>query len=65
LVKKSQNISLGQNFLAAVFSLYRYVVKTATTDIDMLLQVYLQFCNNNGLIAISDVITLLCPPLDD
>jgi len=39
LDKKSQNLSLGQNFLAAVFFLRRYFIETATTDIDELLQV--------------------------
>jgi len=35
-----QNLSLGQNFLAAeFFSLHRYFIETATTDIDVLLQV--------------------------
>jgi len=34
--KKSQNLSLGQNFLAAEFFLF---IDTTTTDIDMLLQV--------------------------
>jgi len=39
-VKKSQNLSLGQNFLAAeFFSLHRYFIETTTTYIDMLLQV--------------------------
>jgi len=36
--KKSQNLSLGQNFLAAqFFSVYRYFMETATTDSDMML----------------------------
>jgi len=66
LVKKSQNLSLGQNFLAAqFFSLYRYFIESTTTDTDVLLQVKLQFCNNNALVAISDVIILFCPLLDD
>ena len=61
-----QNLSLGQNFLAAEFiSLHRYFTETTTTDIDMLLQVYLQFCNNNGFVASSGVIMLFCPLLDD
>jgi len=64
--KKSQNSSLGQNFLAAEFiSLHRYFIETTTTDIDMLLQVYLQFCNNSGFVATSGVIMLFCPLLDD
>jgi len=33
----------------------QYFIETAITDSDMLLQVWLQFCNNNGLFAISDV----------
>jgi len=38
--KKSQNLSLGQNFLAAeFFSLHWYFIETTTTDIDKLLQV--------------------------
>ena len=38
--KKSQNLSLGQNFLEAeFFSLRRYFIETTTTDINMLLQV--------------------------
>jgi len=32
---------------------------------DMLLQVYLQFCNNNGFVATSGVTMLFCPLLDD
>jgi len=36
--KKSQNLSLGQNFLAAqFFSVYRYFMETATTDSYMML----------------------------
>jgi len=31
----------------------------------MFLQVLLQFCNKNGFAAISDVIMLFCPLLDD
>jgi len=64
--KKSQNLSLGQTFLAAqFFSLYRYFIKTTRTDIGMILQVLLQFCNNNGFAVISDVIMLFFPLLDD
>jgi len=38
--KRSQNLSLGQNFVAAeFFSPHRYFIETTTTDIDMLLQV--------------------------
>jgi len=60
-----QNLSLGQSFVAAgFFSVYRYFVETATTDIDMLLQVWSQFCNNSRFIAISDIIMLFCPLLD-
>ena len=63
--KKSQNLYLGQNFLAArFFSLYLYFIET-TTDIDLLLQVQLQFYNNNRFVAISDVNMLFCPLLDD
>jgi len=57
---------VGSTFLPTqFFSLYRYFIETASIDIDMLLQVYLQFCNNNGFVAISDVIMLLCKLLDD
>jgi len=63
--KKSQNLSsgqslsLGQTFFAAqFFSLYRYFIETTTIDIDILLELLLQFCNNNGFAAISDVIML-------
>jgi len=49
LVKKCQNLSLGQTFLAAqFFSIHEYFCETTTTDIDKLLQVLLQFYNNNG-----------------
>jgi len=48
-----------------VFSLHRYFIETTTTDIDMLLQVLLQFCNNSGLVATSGVIMPFCPLLDD
>jgi len=34
---------------------YQYFIEATTIDIGMLLQVYLQFCNNSGLIAISDI----------
>jgi len=38
--KKSQNLSLGQNFIAAeFFSFHRYFIETTTTDIDVLLEV--------------------------
>ena len=60
-----QKLSLGQNFLASLFSLYRYLIETTTTDMDMLLPVYLQFCHKNRLFAISEVKMLLCPLLDD
>ena len=62
-----QNLSLGKTFLASpFFSLYQYFIETTTTDIDLLLQILLQFCNNNnGFAAISDVIILFCPLLDD
>jgi len=39
---------LGQIFLTVVFSLCRYFIESTTTDNDMLMQVQLQFCNNNG-----------------
>jgi len=47
------------------FLIHRQFIETATTDVDMLLQVTLQFCNNGCFIAISDVIMLFCPLLDD
>ena len=46
---------------STVFSFYRYFIATATTHSGMLLQVQLQFCNNNGFVAISEVTMLLCP----
>jgi len=46
------------------FSLYWYFIETTTTDIDMLSQVWLQFRNNNGFVAIYDVIMWFCSPLD-
>ena len=50
---------------STVFSLCRYFIET-TTDINMLLHAQLQFCsNNNGFVAISDVIMLFCPLLGD
>jgi len=61
-----QNLSLGQTFLAAqFFSLHRYSIETTTIDLDMILQVLLEFCNNSGFAAIFDVIMLFCPLLDD
>jgi len=57
---------LGQTVLAAqFFSLHRYFTETTTADIDMLLQVLLQFCNNSGFAAIFDIIMLFFPLLDD
>jgi len=57
---------VGSNFsCSTVFSLYQYFIETVTTDVDMLLQVLLQFCNNNGFAVISDVIILFCPLLDN
>jgi len=47
------------------FSFHRYFIATTTTDIDMLLQVLLQFCNNSGFAAIFDEIMLFCPLLDN
>jgi len=35
---KSQNLSLGQNFLAAEFFFYRYFIEATTIGIDILLQ---------------------------
>ena len=63
LGQKSQNLSLGQTFLATVFSLQHFI--ETTMDIDMLMQVKLQFCNNSEFIVISDVIMLFCPLLDN
>jgi len=57
---------LGQTFHATqFFSRYRYFIEIATTDIDMLSQVLLQFCNKSGFAGIFDVIMLFCPLLDD
>jgi len=57
---------VGSNFsCSTVFSLHRYFIETTTTDLDMLLQVLLQFCNNSGFAAIFDVRMLFCPLLDD
>ena len=66
LGQKHPNFSLGQKFLAAeFFPLHRYFIETTTTEIDMLLQVKLQFYNNHGNVATSGVIMLFCPPQDD
>jgi len=63
---RSKFIVRSNFFCSTVFSLKcRYFIETTTTDIDVLLQVYLQFCNNSGFIAISDVIMLFCPLLGD
>jgi len=40
-------------------------MEATTTDIDMLFEVLLQFCNNNEFVAISAVIMLFCPLLDN
>jgi len=57
---------MGQTFFAAQFFIsYRYFIETTATDIDTLLQVLLQFCNNNGFVTISNVIMLFCPLVDD
>jgi len=70
-VKKSKIIIrskfiVGSNFsCSTVFSLYPYFIETTTTDIDRLLHVLLQLCNNNGFAVISHVIILFCPLLDD
>jgi len=50
---------VGSNFsCSTVLFLDRYFIKITKADIDMLLQVLLQFCNDNGFAAISDVIML-------
>jgi len=47
------NLSLGQTFSAAqFFSRHRYFIENTTTNIDMFLQVQLQFCNNSGLLRL-------------
>jgi len=46
------------------FSLHRYFIETTTTDIDMLLEVYMQFCIKGGFAATSGI-KLFCPLLDD
>ena len=57
---------VGSTSLAAqFFSLHRYFIETRTTNIDMFLQVQLQFCKNNGFVAISDIIIFFCPLLDN
>ena len=59
-------VIVGSKFSCnSLFSLYRYLIETTTTDMDMLLPVYLQFCHKNRLFAISEVKMLLCPLLDD
>jgi len=58
---KKVNVFLQHSF----FSIHQYFIETTTTGIDKLLQVLLQFCNNSGFVAISDVIMLFCPKLDD
>jgi len=64
--KKSKFIVRSNFSYSTVFSLkYRYFTETTSTDIDMLLQVQLQFCDNSGFIAISDIIMLFCSLLDD
>ena len=63
---RSKFIVRSNYFCSTVFSLkYRYFTLTTTIDIDMLLQLLLQFCNNSGFIAISDIIMLFFPLLDD
>jgi len=44
-----------------VFFHYRYLIKVTTTDLDMFLQVQLQFWNSNGFVATSDVIICFSP----
>jgi len=57
---------LGQTFLATqLFSLYPYFIAATTTNTDMVLQVWLQFGNNHGFVAISDETMLFYPLLDD
>jgi len=66
-----QILSLGQNYrlvkriLQHSLSLYRYFTETTTTDLNLFLQVVLQFCNNSGLVATSCITMLFCPLLDD
>ena len=58
---------VGSNFSCnTVFSLYRNFIETTATRIDMLLQVWLQVCNNHGFVAISDARrnSVVCPLLD-
>jgi len=57
---------IGSNFCCSTnfLSHYRYFIETTTTDIDMRLQLLLQFCNNNGFAAIYDVI-IFCLLLDN
>ena len=46
---------VGSNFsCSTVFSLYPYFIETTTTDIDVRLQVQLQFCNDNGFTGCCD-----------
>ena len=52
---------LGQT-CSIVFTQYRNFFETTTTNICMFL---LQFCNDNGFAATSDVIMLFCPLLDN
>jgi len=58
LGQKKSKFIIGSNFCSVFFLSIDILFETTTTDIDMLLQVSLQFCKNNELVAISDVIIL-------
>ena len=58
---KIQDLWLGQNFLQhSFFSLHQHLIKTAATDVDMLLHVYLIFWHNIGFFATFVVVILFC-----
>ena len=50
---------------STVFSFRQHFFETKTTDIVMLLQVLLQFCNNSGFVVTSGIIMLFCQLLED
>jgi len=65
IMSKKVNLSLGQIYLAAQFFSHQYFIETTTIDFDIFLQFLVQFCNYSGFVAISDIIMLFCPLLDN